>query len=234
MSCGVIVTLRARLVAIDQQVPDLALFSLAVFGRCARRSRRTTSASTDRHFVAELVRGQRDHCSFTFSLRLLVLAVDVGVRQPIQSVSAERSLSIIMLRRRLSSKSLLVIGGCCDAQQLLVALLADEAAVFLQRGNGEDLLRELFVAHADALALGLDQRGLFVDHLLEDLLIDAELPHQLLVDAAAILLLVGLDLTSGNVAGNRRPVMSLPFTVATTSDADAPTDVEVVSRKLGM
>ena len=109
-------------------------------------------------------------------------------------MSAERSFSIIMLRRRFSSKSPLVIGGCCDCEQLLVALLADETAVFLQRGNREDLLRELFVADADALALGLGQRGLLVDHLLEDLLIDAELPQQLLVDAAAVLLLVRLDL----------------------------------------
>ena len=61
-------------------------------------------------------------------------------------------------------------------------------------GNREDLLRELLVADADALALGLGERGLLVDHLLQDLLVDAELPQQLLVDAAAVLLLVGLDL----------------------------------------
>ena len=78
---------------------------------------------------------------------------------------------------------------------MFVPLLADEASVFLQRRNREDLLCELLVAHADSLALGLGKRGLLVDHLLEDLLIDSQLPKQLLVDVAAILLLVGLNLT---------------------------------------
>ena len=36
------------------------------------------------------------------------------------------------------------------------------------------------------MALGFDQRGLLVDHLLQDLLIDAELPQQLVVEAAAV------------------------------------------------
>ena len=61
-------------------------------------------------------------------------------------------------------------------------------------GNREDLLRELLVAHADALAFGFGQRRLLVDHLLEDLLVDAELAQQLFVDAGAVRLLVRLDL----------------------------------------
>ena len=189
---------------------------------------------TDLDFVAELVRGQRDHLELYLLVALLVLAFDVGSASAIQSVSAARSLSIIMLRRRFSSNSLLVIGGCCCASNCSYRCSPMNRPFSCSAGNGEDLLRELFVAHADALALGLRQRRLFVDHLLQDLLVDAELPQQLLVDAAAILLLVGLDLslvTSLEIAAldvlavDRRRPHRMPTRRPT---------VDVVSRKLGM
>ena len=46
-------------------------------------------------------------------------------------------------------------------------------------GDREDLLRDLLVADRDAEPLGFGERGLLVDHLLQDLLLDAELPQQL-------------------------------------------------------
>ncbi len=99
-----------------------------------------------------------------------------------------------MLRRRFSFELGLRHRRPLAAEQLLVPLLADELAVFLQPRNREDLLRELLVADADALALGLGQRRLLVDHLLQDLLVDAELPQQLVVDVAAVRRLVRLHL----------------------------------------
>ena len=48
----------------------------------------------------------------------------------------------------LSSNSAGVIGGRCDAQQLLVALLADERAVLLERRDREDALPHFLVADA--------------------------------------------------------------------------------------
>jgi hypothetical protein len=99
-----------------------------------------------------------------------------------------------MLRRRLSSNCPFVSGGRCGAQQLLVALLADELAVFLQPGDREDLLGELVVADAQLVVVRLDDGNLLVDHLRQDLLVDAELPDQLFVDLPAELLLIRLDL----------------------------------------
>ena len=63
-------------------------------------------------------------------------------------------------------------------EQLLVALLADELAVLLERRNRENPLAHFLVAHLDAEALGLGERRALVDHLLQNLLLDAELLEQ--------------------------------------------------------
>jgi hypothetical protein len=39
-------------------------------------------------------------------------------------------------------------------------------------------LRELVIGDADAVAVGFDERHLLFDHLIQDLLIDAELPEE--------------------------------------------------------
>ena len=172
-------------------------------------------------------------CSFTFSLRCLILALELRVRH--RHPVGQRRAQLVDHHAAAQAVLELALGHrrVLAPQQLLVALLADEPAVFLQPGNREDLLRQLLVADADALALGFGQRGLLVDHLLQDLLVDAELPQQLLVDAAAELLLVGLDLRLIAPLEVAR-VMSWPSTVATTSAADAPTEVASCRRKLGM
>ena len=111
-----------------------------------------------------------------------------------QSVSAARSLSTTSARRTLSSNSAGVSGGRCDCEQLLVALLADERAVLLERRDREDALRDFLVADPDAEALGFGERRALVDHLLQDLLLDAELLQQLLAHVAAVRRAVRLQL----------------------------------------
>ena len=83
-------------------------------------------------------------------------------------------------------------------QQLPVSLFADELAVLLQPGQVGDPLPDLLVGRRDAEPRGLGERGLLLDHLLDDALVDAELLEQSLVDVAAVggavrlhLLLVG-------------------------------------------
>jgi hypothetical protein len=81
---------------------------------------------------------------------------------------------------------------------------------------------------------GFEDRHLLVDHLREDLLVDAELPDQLLVDAPAELLLIGLDLRLVARLEVAR-VRSWPSTSAITSRGAAPSVVVVFwPRKSGM
>ena len=150
--------------------------------------------------------------SFTFSLRCLYSRSSSGSDTAIQSVRRRAQLvdhhaaAQVLLEVDLGHRRALL------AEQLLVTRLADEAAVFLQPRNREDLLRELLVADADALALGLGQRRLLVDHLLQDLLVDAELAQQLLVDVAAVRRLVRLhlrEIATLELAGRQRPPLDL-------------------------
>ena len=58
-------------------------------------------------------------------------------------------------------------------------------AVLLEAGIAKMRCAHFLVADRDAEALGLGERGALVDHLLEDLLLDAELLQQLLVRCCA-------------------------------------------------
>ena len=69
-----------------------------------------------------------------------------------------------------------------------------KCAVLLERRHREDPLPHFLVAHRDAEALGFGQRGALVDHLLQDLLVDAELLQQLLAHVAAVRRAVRLQL----------------------------------------
>ena len=69
----------------------------------------------------------------------------------------------------------------------------------------QDVLAHLRVAHRDAEPLGLGERGLLVNHLLQDLLVDAQLLQQLLVHVRAVRATIHLDLRLIGRAGNRRP-----------------------------
>ena len=86
--------------------------------------------------------------SFTLSLRLPVFLLEflVGHRQPVGQHGAQlvddqlvaHRLSNVGRRQRRPLR----------AQQLLIALLADERAVFLERRRREDALSHFFVARA--------------------------------------------------------------------------------------
>ena len=79
-------------------------------------------------------------------------------------------------------------------QQLPITVFADERAVFLERGNREDALPHFVVADRDVEAFRFGERRPLVDHLLQDLLLDAELPQQLVAHVGAVCRTVGLDL----------------------------------------
>ena len=53
-------------------------------------------------------------------------------------------------------------------------------------GSDEDALAHFLVARRDARAAGFGQRGLLLDHLLHDALVDAELLQHALVDVGAV------------------------------------------------
>ncbi len=179
-------TFARACVAIEQQHLHLALLAHAVLGLALARSSAATSASVTVTWSRKRSAVSATTCSFTFSLRCLYSRSSSGVRHrhPVGERGAQlvdhHAAPQVLLELRLRHRRALA------AEQLLVARLADEPAVLLQAGNREDLLRQLLVADADALALRLGQRRLLVDHLLQDLLLDAELPQQLLVDVAAV------------------------------------------------
>ena len=185
--------LQPRLIAIEQEVLDLPLLADAVF-RLVRLEVRRDVRVGDGDAAAELRRGQRDDLQLHFLVALVVLTLHVGIghRHPVgqrraqlvEHHAAPQALFELRLRHR----------RVLAEQQLLVALLADEASVFLERRDREDLLGQFVVADRDAVLLGLDEADLLVDHLRQDLLVDAELPQQLIVEAAAELLAVRLHL----------------------------------------
>ena len=143
--------------------------------------------------------------SFTLSLRRRYSCSSSLSVTDSQSVSDARSFSTV----RLAADAVLELGRRhrrpLHAQQLLVALLADELAVLLERRNREDALAHFLVAHRDAEPLGFGERGVLVDHLLQDLLLDAELLQQLLAHVAAVGGAVRLQLRLVACGGTRRP-----------------------------
>ena len=69
------------------------------------------------------------------------------------------------------------------------------AAVLLECRHREDALPHFLVAHLDAETLGFGEGGALVDHLLQDLLVDAQLLEQLVVHVAAVGGAIGLQLS---------------------------------------
>ena len=84
-----------------------------------------------------------------------------------------------------SSNSAAVKGGRCIPEKLLIALLADEDAVFLKCRGRQNPAPHLDAGHANPEAVGLGQRRTLVHHLLQDLLIHAELPQELIAQVPA-------------------------------------------------
>ena len=139
-----------------------------------------------RHVGPEAVGVERDHRELhlvvapaVFLLELLVGHRDpFGERLP-QLVDGQRAPHVVFELRRRQRRPL-------RGEQLLIALRADERAVLLKRRDRVNALRDFLVADLQAQAIGFRERGALVDHLLEDLLIDAELLQQLFVHVAAV------------------------------------------------
>ena len=98
--------------------------------------------------IAELSAVKLTTASFTLSLRRRYSCSSSLSGTDSQSVSDARSLST----RQLAADAVLELGGGqrrpLHREQLLVALLADERAVLLERRHREDALAHFLVAHA--------------------------------------------------------------------------------------
>ena len=84
-------------------------------------------------------------------------------------------------------------------------MLADEPAVLLEAGQRQDALANFDVAHGDALLARFGHHGFFVNQLLQDLAIDAELLEQRIVHLAAVGVAIRGDLRVVAARELRRP-----------------------------
>ncbi len=145
----------------------------------------SSASVTDTWFLNASARHQ-DHVEFHLLIAAAVFGRDVGVvhRHPAgervaeffdQQRAAQRALELRRRHRRV-----------LHLQQRAIALLADEPAVLLEAGQRQDALANFDVADADALLARFGHHGFFVDQLLQDLAIDAELLQQRVVQLAAV------------------------------------------------
>ena len=144
--------------------------------------------------LAELVGGEVHDAQ----LHLLVAAAEFGVdfrlghRDPVgegalQLLHGDAAPDLLLELVRPQRRVLHV-------QHLPVARLADELAVLLKRRQRTDAGDDFLVAGRDAQLLRLGERRFFLDHLLDDALVDAELLEQPFVHLAAELIAVRLHL----------------------------------------
>ena len=207
---GRYVDLGAQRVDVHDHEADLALLGNLEVGR--------VRGEMGRHFLiadadlrAETV-GQEAHdlqLHFIVAPAILLLEFLVGHREPVGEGRAQ------FLHREAASDAFLEIGRrqrrTLHAQQLLIALIADEMTVVLKGRNREDALAHFLVAHLDADAPRFGDRRLLVHHLLEDLLLDAQLLEQLLAHVAAVRGSVRLQLRlvgAPEIAGCDRPAFN--------------------------
>ncbi len=139
-----------------------------------------------RDLASELVGGERHdrELDLVIAPPVLLLEILVGDRQPVgqrraQLLDCELPPDVVLEIARRHRRPL-------ESQQLLIPLLADERAVLLKRWNRENPMPHLRVIDGDAEPARLCERGAFVHHLLEDLLLHAELLEQLLAHLAAV------------------------------------------------
>ena len=140
------------------------------------------------------VGGEDDHLQLHLFVSLTVLALEIGLRDrhPVGHRGAQ------LLHEQGAPEVLLeFLGGergALHAQYLLVRLLAGELPVLLEGWDEVDALGHFRIAHGKPQPAGFRDRGALVDELLQNLLLDPHLFEQLLVDAAAVRTLVGLQL----------------------------------------
>ena len=185
--------LGARLVRVEQHEPDRPPLGLAVallvgveVGGHVRVGHRDV--------LAEVRRRDRHHLELHLAVPAGVLLLQLGVRDrhPLGQPGAQ------LLDDEGATQVLLELGGGdgrpLHLQQLPVALLADEAAVFLQRRDRQDARAHLLVGDREPEPRGFRQLGALLDHLLQHHLTDLQLADCLLGERAAVGRAVRVDL----------------------------------------
>ena len=179
-----------------------------------------------RHVRQEAVHRERHHRELHLVVPATVFGLEllVGHRQPL----GDRLLQLVDEQRAPDPlfELLRAEGRPLHAEDLAIALLADERAVFLKGRIREDALLHFFVVDGQADAHRLRQRGALVDHLLEDLLVHAQLLQQLIAHLPAELLPVGLHL------GLVRPAELVARDLLPLDDGDRVSRGEIRGRRL--
>jgi len=179
---------------VNQQVADLALLgNLEIALVRVEVARHLGVAGVD--LGAEAIGGEADDGELHLVVAAAIFLFELRVvdRQPIGQRAAQ------LLDRQAVADVVLELRGDqrrpLHAQQLLIPRFADEAAVLLERRHREDPLPHFLVAHLDPDPFGFGERGALVDHLLQNLLLDAELLQQLIAHVVAVGRAVGLQLS---------------------------------------
>ena len=185
----------AQALGVDHRVLDLALFGQPVVVLALlERLRHVRIGHRAGNRLAELVRREVDDRQ----LDLLVLALEFVFDLAIADCDPVGQRSAEFLDGHAAANLLLEFIGAQrrigHLQHLPVARVADEVAVLLEVGKRQNAFAHFLVARADAETFGLGQRGLFLDHLLDDSLVDSELLQQLFVHVAAELAAILLHL----------------------------------------
>ena len=151
-----------------------------------------------RHLAAKRVWGERDDVELDLLVAAAELVGDllVGDRHPpgdrrAQLVDEQRAAQVVL---EFSRRQRRVV----ELEHLPIPRFADESPVLLERRHRQNALAHFRIAHREALAARFSDHGLFIDHLLQDLLLDPELAQQLLAQLRSIGVAVRLQL--GRVA----------------------------------
>jgi hypothetical protein len=166
--------LGAQRLLIDRHEPDLPLLADAVGVLVGVEVlRHVVVARVDS--LAVLVGGEVDDGELDLLVAFAVLGVDVLVADGdpagdggLQLLGDDAAADLVFEVRGPHRRVL-------HLEDLAVALIADELAAFLEGRQRQDPLADLFVAGADAEAVGFGERRLLLDHLLNDALVDPEL-----------------------------------------------------------
>ncbi len=172
-------------VLIDQQIPDLPFLADLEIGLMGVEvARHLGVARAD--LRPEAVGRQADHRQLHLVVAAAIFLFELLLRHrdPVGQRRAQ------LFDGQLTTDVFLELGAGqrrpLRAQQLGIALFADELAVLLERGNRENALSDFLVADANLEPIGFGDGGALVDHLLQDLLFDAQLFEQLVVHLSAV------------------------------------------------
>ncbi len=142
----------------------------------------------------EFVRGQRHDRE----LDLLVPAPELPVHFVVADGNPVRERRLQLLDRHTAPHLLFEFIGpqrrVLDREHLPIPLFADEPSVFLQGGERGDALPDLLIGRRDPQPRGFRECRLFLEHLLDDALVDPELLQHPFVDIGPVGAPIGLHL----------------------------------------